>query len=199
MLSCVEEKSSEIYVGTHPRLAETLVKQALETNKISCLQNLQTIQREKKYLNSRFDFVGKTNRETNFILEVKSVPLSDYEDISSKERKDKNYDGKDVTDKVAYFPDGYRKNKNQLVSPRALKHIEELEEIRNTHNDIETHLCYVVQREDCNRFQTSVLDPIYKNAVKKANENNVNVIALQIRWTRNGEAHLLTDNLPISL
>ena len=30
---------------------------------------------------------------------------------------------------MSYFPDGYRKNANEPVSPRALKHIEELEKI----------------------------------------------------------------------
>lgn len=56
-----------------------------------------------------------------------------------------------------------------------------------------------LKREDANRFQTSVLDPIYKEAVKKASNNGVNIIALQIKWNRNGEAYLMNDNLPIHL
>ena len=201
MLSCVEEKGETIYIGIHPKLSETIVHQILLQNKISFMENISNVQREKKFLNSRFDFIGKTNEE-DFILEVKSVPLSDYEDIGAKERKKNvcNYEDLDVYNKVAYFPDGYRKTKNQLVSPRALKHIQELEEITlSQENKIVTYLCYVIQREDANRFQTSVLDPIYKEAVKKAYGNGVNIIALQIKWTRNGEAYLMTDNLPINL
>jgi DNA-binding sugar fermentation-stimulating protein len=86
------------------------------------------------------------------------------------------------------------------VSPRALKHIQELEEITTSEgNTMLTYLCYVIQREDANRFQTSILDPIYKEAVEKASNNGVNIIALQIKWNNNGEAYLMTDSLPISL
>lgn len=201
MLSCIEEKGETIYVGIHPKLSETIVHQVLLQNKIDCIENISNVHREKKFLNSRFDFIGKSN-DNDFILEVKSVPLSDYEDISAKDKKKNacNYDELSVYNKVAYFPDGYRKNKNQLVSPRALKHIQELEEITLAEdNNISTYLCYVIQREDANRFQTSVLDPIYKEAVKKASDNGVNIVALQIRWTRNGDAYLTTDCLPIAL
>lgn len=201
MLSCIEEKGKQMYVGIHPKLSETIVHQVLLQNRISQIENISNVQREKKFLNSRFDFIGKSNTQ-DFILEVKSVPLSDYEDISAKDKKQNapNYDDKSVFDKVAYFPDGYRKNKNQLVSPRALKHIQELEEITLAKdNEIATYLCYVIQREDANRFQTSILDPIYKAAVHKANQNGVNIIALQIKWTRNGNAYLTSDCLPISL
>lgn len=198
MLSCIEEKNKSIYVGIHPKLAETLVEQALLQNQVSCLSNIKNLQREKKFLNSRFDFMGKTENDDDFILEVKSVPLSDYDDISSQERKTKNYDDYDVYNKVAYFPDGYRKNKGAVVSPRALKHIEELEKIA-LETKIKTYLCYVVQREDANRFQTSILDPTYKQAVKKASDNGVTIIVLQIKWTKEGEAILITDNLTSSL
>ena len=45
-----------------------------------------------------------------------------------KDRKYKNeIKNKKFNDKIAYFPDGYRKNSTDVVSPRALKHIEELE------------------------------------------------------------------------
>ncbi len=198
MLLYIEEKGRKIYVGIHPKLSETIVNNALELNCFKKLQNVKEVEREKKYLNSRFDFKGKTKDDKEFILEVKSVPLSDYEDISAKDRKTKNYDDYDLFNKVAYFPDGYRKNKGSLVSPRALKHIEELEELTLTQG-IETYLCYVIEREDANRFQTSILDPIYKEAVKKASDNGVNIITLQVRWNDKGEAEFLTDELELSL
>ena len=194
MLSHIYDKNTNIYVGIHPKLAETLVEQALIHSKIPGLENLREIQREKKYLNSRFDFIGINENGDNFILEVKSVPLSDYDDISAKERKNKDYSEYNIYDKVAYFPDGYRKNKGALVSPRALKHIQELEEITKTTN-IKTYLCYVVQREDANRFQTSILDPIYKEAVKKASESGVNIITLQMKWDAQGNCDLISNNL----
>ena len=34
----------------------------------------------------------------------------------------------------SYFPEGYRKSKKETVSPRAIKHIEELIKIKNENN-----------------------------------------------------------------
>jgi len=39
------------------------------------LKNLKKLEREKKMLNSRFDFMGIDQDNKRFILEVKSVPL----------------------------------------------------------------------------------------------------------------------------
>ena len=37
-----------------------------------------------------------------------------------------DFSDKKFNEKIAYFPDGYRKNKSTVVSERALKHINEL-------------------------------------------------------------------------
>ena len=59
-------------------------------------------------------------------MEVKNVPLADYEDVTAKDRKKMCFDDRSINSKVAYFPDGYRKKQTDTVSPRALKHINEL-------------------------------------------------------------------------
>jgi len=109
---------------------------------------LKKLEREKKMLNSRFDFMGIDQDNKRFILEVKSVPLCQDED--------------------AFFPDGYRKKKTDIISPRALKHIQELQQIKEMHPDYRTILCFVVQRSDATSFRISDNDPIYKDAVKEA-------------------------------
>ena len=76
-------------------------------------------------MNSRFDFYGISDNKP-FILEVKNVPLADYVDCENKEKKNMNFDNYDFKDKISYFPDGYRKKKNQPISERAIKHINEL-------------------------------------------------------------------------
>jgi DNA-binding sugar fermentation-stimulating protein len=88
--------------------------------------------REFKFLISRFDFTGVDQDGCPYILEVKNVPLADYVDVPKKIRKQyKNIENtKQVHEKIAYFPDGYRKNSTQVVSERALKHIHELTEIK---------------------------------------------------------------------
>ena len=151
-------------------------------------------------MNSRFDFYGKDINNKEYIFEVKTVPLAYYVDVPKKEyKKHQTYiDNCDINEKIAYFPDGYRKNANEPVSPRALKHIQELEEIALTTN-ISCNLLYVVQRTDIIYFQTSNIDLIYKKAVFDAHQNGVEIKTIQVEWTKQGTCHFVKNNLPIHL
>ena len=113
-LSVIREKDNEIVVGIHPKLAEDLTESALKNNLLSKLQNVRRFKRETSIyvegkVDSRFDFSGVDCNGVPFIMEVKNVPLADYEDITAKDRKGKCYDDRAYNSKVAYFPDGYRK------------------------------------------------------------------------------------------
>jgi DNA-binding sugar fermentation-stimulating protein len=129
-------------------------------------------------------------------MEVKNVPLADFEDVTAVERKKRNYSGRDFGSKVAYFPDGYRKKATDTVSPRALKHIRELTLIKKE-SKTRCIMCYVIQRTDVDRFTVSVLDPQYREAVRFAIETGVEIIAMVVEWTREGEAYFVRDDLPI--
>ena len=74
-------------IGVDPKLAETLVENALTKNYLKTLCNIKKYRREVKLLNSRFDFAGIDENGTYFVLEVKNVPLADYADVSSSDRK----------------------------------------------------------------------------------------------------------------
>jgi DNA-binding sugar fermentation-stimulating protein len=207
-LSIIKDTNSsngiENIIGINPKLAELLTENALKLNLLSKLQNIRRYNREtvikiKDIIDSRFDFTGIDETGNPFIMEVKNVPLADYEDVSSKERKKMNFTGRDFNTKVAYFPDGYRKTRLDTVSPRALKHIKELTIIKNSNNNIRCIMCYVIQRTDVNRFQPSVIDPEYRNAFKVAINAGVEVITMVVSWTRNGEAYFIRDDLPISI
>lgn len=191
---------NEIIVGVNPKLGEALVEAALTNNCIDGLSHIQSYRREVPYLTSRFDFHGIDQTGREFFLEVKSVPLADYVNVSKKERK--NYTEyiaqKNFNEKIAYFPDGYRKNSTDVVSPRALKHITELEEIVKT-TDKRAILCFVIQRADVNCFQTSNNDLTYKEAVKKAFESGVEIKTIQVEWTREGTCRFIRNDLPIHL
>jgi len=200
-LSCFVDKkrNQETIVGIHPKLAEDLTEQALSRNYLSKLQNIKAYKREtvlyvEGKVDSRFDFSGIDENGIPFIMEVKNVPLADYEDITAIERKKKNYDGCDFGSKVAYFPDGYRKKTSDPVSPRALKHIRELTLIKKE-SRTRCIMCYVIQRTDVNRFTISVIDQEYKEAVKNAIENGVEIITMVVEWTREGEAYFVKDYL----
>ena len=203
-LSVLKEKGKEMFVGIHPKLAEDLAESALTKNCLSILQNVQSYRRETPMfiegeVDSRFDFTGVDENGQKFIMEIKNVPLADYEDITAKDRKKKCYDDRDVNSKVAYFPDGYRKKSTEPVSPRALKHVRELTFIRK---DVALNtrciMCFVIQRTDADRFQPSIIDPEYRAAVKDALEAGVELITLVVEWTRTGHAYFVRDNLPIT-
>lgn len=189
-------------IGIDPKLAETLVENALTLNFLKTLTNIKSYKREVKFLNSRFDFAGTDENGKNFVLEVKNVPLADYADVCSSDRKKmiKNGDFANlpIYQKIAYFPDGYRKKKGDVVSERALKHINELAEISQS-QIIRPIICFVIQRTDVSSFQTSLLDPIYKAAFNDAIKQGVEVIILVVSWNANGEASFINCDLPINL
>jgi DNA-binding sugar fermentation-stimulating protein len=191
---------NEIIIGVNPKLGEVLVESALTQNCILGLQHIQSYRREVTYLTSRFDFHGIDQDGREFFMEVKSVPLADYVDVPKKDRKKYTEEiaNKKFNEKISYFPDGYRKNSTDVVSPRALKHITELEEIVKT-TDKRAILCFVVQRPDVNCFQPSNIDLTYKHAVKTAFEAGVEIKTIQVEWSRDGKCRFIRNDLPINL
>lgn len=200
MLAKGRERGIINIIGVNPKMAEDLVEVALQKNYITCLKGHKSYMREKKMLNSRFDYFGVDANDKEFVMEVKNVPLADYVDCVAKDKKGMDFSNYDFNSKIAYFPDGYRKKQKDTVSPRALKHITELTEIANDpQKTMRTIMCYVVQRRDVSSFQASNVDPIYKAAFQKAHDSGVEMIVLQIGWNEDGSAELISDNLPINL
>ena len=202
-LSIIREKNSEMIVGIYPKLAEELTEAALKNNLLSKLQNIRKYKKETKIyvpglVDSRFDFTGIDENGIPFILEVKNVPLADYEDITARERKKMSFDDRDINSKVAYFPDGYRKKSTDPVSPRALKHINELALIKRM-SKTRCMMCYVIQRTDVDRFQPSVIDPEYRAAFIEAINDGVEIITMIVQWNRDGEAYFIKDEINISI
>jgi DNA-binding sugar fermentation-stimulating protein len=188
-------------IGIDPKLAETLVENALTQNYLKSLNNIKTYKREVCLLNSRFDFAGIDEDGKYFVLEVKNVPLADYADVCSSVRKKMikcgDFANIAINEKISYFPDGYRKKKDAVVSERALKHINELSEISES-KIIRPIICFVVQRTDVTSFQASLLDPIYKEAFNDAIKKGVQVIVLVVMWNAEGEATFISCDLPVN-
>lgn len=189
-------------IGVDPKLAETLVENALISNCFTSLKNIKKYRREAALGNSRFDFIGIDENNKYFILEVKNVPLSDFADVNYVEKKKllkaDAFKNMKYNEKISYFPDGYRKTKQGVVSERALKHINELADITLSKN-IRPIICFVIQRTDSGSFQASNIDPTYKTAFNNAIKKGVEVLILMIEWIANGEAKFVTCDLPINL
>jgi len=117
---CLSIKDSQI-IGINPKIAENLVESALIKNCLSTLRNVRKYKRETTirvdgHVDSRFDYAGIDEQGRTFIMEVKVVPLADYENIAPKERAKMDFSGRDPSTKVAYFPEGYRKKVGEPVS-----------------------------------------------------------------------------------
>ena len=190
------KNENKVIIGINPKIAETLVENALKQNILDKLKNVKSYRREttiyvENQIDSRFDFTGIDENGTPFIMEVKNVPLADYEDLPLHERGKQDFSGRDSNSKIAYFPDGYRKKITDTISPRALKHICELKKIKEM-SKTRCIICFVIQRNDVNRFQASVVDPEYRTALKNAVDSGVEVFTLVIKWHENGVAELVT-------
>lgn len=188
-LAIRNEKDQKYLIGVHPKSAEKIVKLSIENSYIEGLENVQELKAEQCFLNSRFDFCGTDKNGQKFVLEVKNVPCGDYEDIFQKERKKKDYSDRSYNSKIAYFPDGYRKKKADTISPRALKHIQELQKLKQENDELRTIIVFVIQRNDCEYFQASVIDPIYKQALNEAHDSGVEVIPIQVSWNEDGNCY----------
>jgi DNA-binding sugar fermentation-stimulating protein len=201
----VREKS--VTVGIFPKYAEELAEKALVGNHFKCLRGVRKYRRETVLkvdglVDSRFDFSGIDGQGCPFLMEIKNVPLADYEDCVPR-KPGSSYVDREFGDKVAYFPDGYRKKATDPVSPRALKHIRELTTIRGM-SKTRCILCFVVQRSDVNRFTASVADPEYKDAFEEARRCGVEIVVMVVEWrivegsgSSGAEAWFITDDLNI--
>jgi DNA-binding sugar fermentation-stimulating protein len=200
-LSILHDGKNKVIIGINPKIAETLAENSLKQNILDKLKNVKSYRREttiyvENQIDSRFDFTGIDENGIPFIMEVKNVPLADYEDLPLHQRGKQDFSGRDWNSKIAYFPDGYRKKITDTISPRALKHICELKKIKEM-SKTRCIICFVIQRDDVDRFQASVVDPEYRTALKNAVDSGVEVFTLVIKWHENGMAELVKQNLPI--
>jgi DNA-binding sugar fermentation-stimulating protein len=167
-------------IGINPMLGNPITRVLLERNMINPFTNVSDIQPEVTMDESRFDFTFLHNGQP-CILEVKCVPLADYVDVSAKERKKLDLSNYQFDEKIAIFPDGYRKNQSEPVSERAVKHANHLKELQKT-GMYQCAIVFLIQRRDVVAFKPSNLDPIYKKALYDAEKEGVLVLPIVVNW-----------------
>jgi DNA-binding sugar fermentation-stimulating protein len=201
-----KDKNKKIIIGVNPKLSENIARNILQNN---LLNNILTanVKSQVTISNSRFDFIGMLKDSNKpYICEIKNVSIADYIDISNKERKKLKINFNDYLfeDKIALFPDCQRKLQSKPISERALKHIEELKNIKLKDNSVSCILLFVIQREDISRFAVSCLDPIYRKTVQDGWQNGVDIRAINVKWiydssTNTAVATLINNMVPIML
>ena len=172
--------------NTNPQFGNKIFKSILDNNLIEEYKNNVLYKSEKTYKDSRFDFYVKKENGNEEFIEVKSVLLCDFEknNYPSKIIKNPEISILENYKKAAIFPDGFRKNKNVPISTRAIKHLETLEDC--VKNGYDASLYFIVQRDDCDYFKPSNVDQFYYEALKKAKNNGVNIKAIKVEWTLDG-------------
>lgn len=151
-------EDKKIKVGVNTHLTNKIVLEALEKNLIKEFDKNIKIKNEKVFgNNTRFDFYLEDKNKKSF-LEVKNVTLK---------RKDK----------IAEFPDS--------ITSRGTKHLNEL--INATKKSLGAYLLFVIQREDCNKFEIAKdIDPEYSKALINAIKHNVKILCYDCKFSSKG-------------
>lgn len=172
----------DIIIGVHPMVANDIFENILKNNIMSEFEGAKNIKREFKVLNSRIDFKFEMSDKKIF-LEIKNVPIANYvnEDIIENKKVKHDFSSYKNDEKIALFPLGYRKKKEDLISPRAYKHIEDLMELQKN-EDCQTYLIYITQRGDVKYFSPCTIDKIYYDKVYDAIDAGVKVIPIKVVW-----------------
>jgi DNA-binding sugar fermentation-stimulating protein len=185
VVQIAQMRDINIKVGINPMLANPIVKELLLKNKIPPFKNIKKLKQEVTIGESRFDFTFE-NKKRKVILEVKNVPIADVVDVDEKSKKKMDLSKFDPYEKIAMFPHGYRKNVNEPISERAVKHTNHLAEIaRDEKEDTICAIVFLIQRTDVEYFQPTNIDPCYQDALYKASDAGVHVIPICVEWVDN--------------
>jgi len=162
------------YNGIHP-----MVSQSAAVKLLSILEADVTWESEVRIDDhTRLDFVGTKTDGRKVYVEVKNAMISLE---TTKPR---------ITRK-AVFPEGFRKKKDEPVSPRAVKHAQLLAELAKKPETAAAYLLFTVPRTDCGDGMTiNARDPIYYAAVLAAIRAGVQVRAFALDFTLDGAVRL---------
>lgn len=156
-IKIVYDDNYNTWVGATPLDANRLFKWCFINKYFNNLIPDGTLSSEVKYGDSRIDFCI----DNNTYIEIKCVPLK--------------------KDDYCYFPDGYRKSKKDTISPRAIKHINELSGLGS--NAI---IVFIVLRDDCEYFRPNEKDPLFCKTLKNAISKGVKVHIFSFKCSNEG-------------
>jgi len=155
------------WVGVNTMVPNSLAFDAIIENQIPKLAGYSIVKREVTFGNSRFDIYCENNSEKCFV-EVKNVTMR-------------------VGD-AALFPDA--------VTIRGRKHLETLIDVKK--QGIRAVMLYVIQRMDVGYFGPAIeIDPEYAMTLKKAVNEGVEIIAVQVEVSPN--EIVIARELPVKL
>lgn len=187
-------------VGVNPMVANkmvrTIIERGLDPDNFS---NIAKIDQEITIGDSRVDIRLTHEDGTVSWVEVKNVPLAAYandpdgcEDYRSAAVP---IGTRHTSDKIALFPDGYRKKKGDAVSPRATKHLENLMEQVSAGD--RAYCVFLCQRADATHFEPAALDTIYSETFRKAQAAGVQILCYVVEWSRDFSTVAFKGRIPV--
>jgi DNA-binding sugar fermentation-stimulating protein len=108
-----------------------------------------------------------------------------HEDIDVIKYKHEEYKERNPQDKIALFPvseKGIKALKGEPLSPRAVKHVQEMAELLTKKQIDSATLLFIITRSDVAKFKISANDKQYLAAVQEAVKTGVSVRAVAIEW-----------------
>lgn len=147
-----DDSDGVYYVGIHPMVSQAAASGLLNIIWPGAVWKSEVTVDD----HTRLDYVGVGCDGKKVYVEIKTAMVSLETSVGRKERR-------------AVFPEGYRKNKGEPVSPRAIKHAETLGSLCSLQDTAASILVFLVPRSDCGGGMTvNITDPAYCRAVRDA-------------------------------
>jgi DNA-binding sugar fermentation-stimulating protein len=154
------------FVGVHPMVGQSAAASYLSNISADAVWKSEVTVGD----GTRIDYVGTLPNGKKIYVEVKTAMISMECDVPRAQRR-------------AVFPEGYRKSKNEPVSPRAVKHARVLAELKGRDDTERCVLLYVVPRDDCGGgVIINPSDQWYLTAVRDAVAAGVETVGLAFRY-----------------
>jgi DNA-binding sugar fermentation-stimulating protein len=187
-------------VGVNPMVANKMVRAIIERGLDSeTFQDIAAIDQEVTIGDSRVDIRLTHGDGSVSWVEVKNVPLAHYTNepagCADYRAAASQGQGKAQANKIALFPDGYRKKKTDAVSPRATKHLENLME-RAKAGD-RAYCVFLCQRADAAHFEPAALDTIYSETFKRAMAAGVQILCYVVEWSKDFKTVVFKGRIPV--
>jgi sugar fermentation stimulation protein A len=174
-----------VLVCIHPTIANEVCEGLICRGLVAPF--IEKVKREVGLGDCRFDFYGLTGGQDTYI-EVKSASMADTVNCMPGCRAAALADLGQEAPLMAIFPYGNRQ-KNGLVSERALKHVQGL--AAAVAIGVRAHLVYISMRPDVQALKVSELDVVYRRAVFDAQAAGVRVVAVSVEWNTEGECRFV--------
>lgn len=180
LAECTDETG--VYtVGIHPMISQKAAASALDRLGYDGVKWQSEVAVDE---HTRLDYVGTLPNGKKVYVEVKNAMVSGMLSTPRVSRR-------------ALFPDGFRKKKDEPVSPRAVKHAETLAVLAKRPDTEAAILLYTVPRDDCgDGLEINPRDPIYCRAVWAAIRAGVKVWGFSFTHTPDSDM-LLGKSVPV--